>query len=131
MVPVHQSLPLPGQLPPLKQEHRGHGRHGAQYFHPKVDLVGDMHELPGLLELVGFRFNATLGTPNNATANGVKANQWPREASLLSQRTLEALCNYLALDYHLFDFPPARCRGRLAVDLAALESSAGSSHRER
>ena len=39
-------------------------KQGKSYFHPRVDLVGDMHELPQLLELAGFRYNETIETPN-------------------------------------------------------------------
>ncbi|KAL9180754.1 hypothetical protein ACHAXT_011207 [Thalassiosira profunda] len=75
-------------------------KQGKSHFHPRVDLVGDMRELPQLLELAGFRYNETIETPNNATTTQEKS-RWQRDKSLLSNRTIDALCKFLALDYYV------------------------------
>lgn len=66
-------------------------RRPAQYFRPRLDLVRDMRELLGLPGLVGFRFDETIGTPNNSTADRVKRAGWPKDKSSLSNCTVDAL----------------------------------------
>ena len=68
--------------------------------------MGDMRELPGLLAVVGFRFDNTIETQNNATMDEGKRSWFPRDKRLLSNRTIDVLCEYLLLDYYLFDFCP-------------------------
>ena len=123
---INHSLPqanyllLKTQHPRLIQyQRRKHGQsyHSSNYFHPRLDLVGDMYELPELLRLVGFDYNETIGIPNNATSNSIVNILWPKNKSLLSNRTVDALCKFLALDYYLFDFePPARCQDWIRRD---------------
>ena len=64
--------------------------------------MGDMRELPGLLAVVGFRFDNTIETQNNATMDEGKRSWFPRDKRLLSNRTIDVLCEYLLLDYDLF-----------------------------
>jgi len=113
----------------IQQKRRGKQKHGqshrsSNYFHPKVDIVGDMYELPGLLGYVGFTYNETIEPPNNATSSTFKSLLWPKDKSLLSNRTVDALCEFLALDYYLFDFPlPTRCQGWLGRDREDIDNS--------
>ena len=64
--------------------------------------MGDMRELPGLLAVVGFRFDNTIETQNNATMDEGKRSWFPRDKRLLSNRMIDVLCEYLLLDYDLF-----------------------------
>ncbi|CAJ1953655.1 unnamed protein product [Cylindrotheca closterium] len=78
---------------------------------PKVDLVGDLRELPGLLEIVGFQYNESLGTGRNASATEFKTTYFPRKPHLIVNDTMKAICEFVALDYYLFDFAlPIACR---------------------
>lgn len=78
---------------------------------PKVDLVGDLRELPGLLQIVGFHYNQSLGTGRNASATEFKTRYFPRRPHLIADDTLKAICEFVALDYYLFDFEiPSVCR---------------------
>eukprot|EP00977_Amphora_coffeiformis_P001124 scaffold227_cov165-Amphora_coffeaeformis.AAC.37 len=82
----------------------------------KLDLIGDLRELPQLLELVGFHFNHSKDKGNNAAVDSSKEH-FPRRKDLLSNETTVALCKYLALDYYLFDFEyPEACQGELHLD---------------
>ena len=109
----------------LRKERRRDGSDPSRYFHPKLDLMGDMHELPGLLAVVGFRFDDTIETQNNATMDEGKRSWFPRDKRLLSNRMIDVLCEYLLLDYYLFDFRPLeRCRGRIELDVASIEGAA-------
>lgn len=78
---------------------------------PKVDLVGDLRELPGLLEIVGFHYNWSLGTGRNASATEFKSKYFPRKPQWISDETLKAICEFVAIDYYLFDFElPTACK---------------------
>lgn len=77
---------------------------------PKVTLVGDLVELPGLLELIGFDYNHSMGTGRNASATAFKAVHFPRKKHLISNSTMRAICEFVTLDYFLFDFKlPEAC----------------------
>lgn len=100
-----------------RKERRTKNNKAFSYFHPKLDIIGDMRELPELLEMVGFAYNKTLGS---VVPNQMKY-KYPRDKSRLSNRTIDALCEYLALDYYLFDFePPLRCRDQIGFELASI-----------
>ena len=77
----------------------------------KLDLVGDLDELPGLLELIDVHYNESLKKGNAAKDNEIKNRYFPRNKSILSNSTLKSICSYVALDYYLFSFePPPACR---------------------
>lgn len=83
-----------------------------------MDIVGDMRELPELLEMVGLEFNHKKGS---AMRHGAQKMKYPSDKSLLSNRTVDALCEYLALDYYLFDFePPTRCHNQIDIDIRSI-----------
>ena len=87
---------------------------------PQLDLVGDLRELPELLELVGFRW--TVGRESNRTNvaenNAEKRWLYPKRVDLLMNGTLKILCSFLSLDYYLFAFePPTVCRDDLTLPL--------------
>ena len=85
----------------------------------KLDLVGDLKEISGLLELIGFRYNASIASGNVARDNEIKTRHFPRKKSLLSNTTIQDICSYVALDYYLFDFdPPIPCRETLTANMA-------------
>lgn len=77
---------------------------------PQVTLVGDLHELPGLLNFVGFNFNPSLGAGRNSTESKIKANGFPRKRHLISNETMREICDFVRIDYFLFDFElPEAC----------------------
>jgi hypothetical protein len=85
----------------------------------KLDLLGDLKEISGLLELIGFRYNASIASGNVARDNEIKTRHFPRKKSLLSNTTIQDICSYVALDYYLFDFdPPIPCRETLTANMA-------------
>jgi hypothetical protein len=78
---------------------------------PKVVLVGDLREMPGLLRLTGFDYNHSIGTGRNASATAFKAKHFPRKKHLISNETMRDICDFVSLDYFLFDFKlPEACR---------------------
>mmetsp|Transcript_21905 Transcript_21905/g.38568 ORF Transcript_21905/g.38568 Transcript_21905/m.38568 type:complete len:392 (+) Transcript_21905:67-1242(+) len=90
------------------------GKGPGTTIHPNLEIVGHIKELDGVLELVNFGFNSSISTGRNATENPVKATHFPKRIDLLSQNTLQKLCQFLALDYYFFDFePPEECHSVL------------------
>jgi hypothetical protein len=76
----------------------------------KLNLLGDLQELPQLVELVGFPFDETKELGRVAADDAEKV-RFPKRKDLLSNATLVALCQFLAMDYYLFDFDvPDACR---------------------
>ncbi len=91
---------------------------------PKYAIIGDLDEMPGLLGMIGFPYNASITIGNMASENEIKNQYFPRDASLLSTRTIQDICRYVALDYYLFDFdPPSQCREELMRNIADMNKS--------
>ena len=87
----------------------------------KLKIVGDLKEIPGLLNLIGFPYDAQVPIGKNAEKNAIKAKHFHRDKRLLSNITLQSICRYVALDYCLFDFdPPAACRHELIANIASM-----------
>ena len=85
----------------------------------KLDLVGDLDEMSGLLELIGFHYDESLTKAREAKDNEVKNRSFPPKKSMLSNSTLDDICSYVALDYYLFSFePPVACREKLMTNIA-------------
>lgn len=94
----------------------------SKTFLENIDLIGDVKELPDLLEFVGFEFNRTLGFGRVAKDDDFKKELYPRNRDLLSNRTIDALCQYLALDYYIFDHtPPPQCKHQIETDIASIK----------
>jgi hypothetical protein len=75
-----------------------------------LEIVGDLKELPAILGLVGFDYKPKVETGRNATENEFKQMHFPRRVDLLSSTTIRRLCDFLAIDYFLLDYPlPAPC----------------------
>ena len=75
--------------------------------------------MPGLFDIIGLQYNESTKRSNIASENEIKSQYFPRNASLLSRRTIQDICRYIALDYYLFDFdPPAPCRDELMANIA-------------
>ena len=88
-------------------------------WHARLDLVGELKELPRLLELIGFPYDDSMSVGNDARESEVKMRHFPRSIDLLSNNTVLDVCKYLALDYYLFDFdPPAPCREMFMENIA-------------
>jgi hypothetical protein len=96
---------------------------GKYVIDPKLDIIGDLMELPALLELVGFPYNATIPSGNNATEEQIKRVAFPNDKSGLSNSTMQKLCKYVELDYFLFDFePPVGCH-QVVLDVKKMTDS--------
>lgn len=79
--------------------------------HKKLKLVGDISEIPAVLELLGFHYDENRGAHRVASDSRIKTQAFPSRRDLLSNTTLLTLCEFLAMDYFLFDFePPAVCQ---------------------
>lgn len=75
-----------------------------------VTLVGDLGEMRSVLEIAGFHNYTDTVKGRDSSANSVKAEYFPSRRDLLQNETLLELCEFLALDYFLFDFePPEIC----------------------
>ena len=66
-------------------------------WHARLDLVGHLSELPGLLEVVGRRYDPSIRIGNEAAENDVKTRHFPRAPELLSDDTVRDICRYLAV----------------------------------
>jgi hypothetical protein len=75
-----------------------------------LEIVGDLKELPTVLGLIDFQYDATIETGRNATANVFLQTYYPRRVDLLSKKTIRRLCDFLAIDYFLLDYElPSEC----------------------
>ena len=75
---------------------------------PNVAVVGDLRELPDLLRIVGVTFNTSL--PSGKNSSLYTSNEaFPKRVDLLSNETLLELCEFLALDYFLFEIKEQIC----------------------
>ena len=84
---------------------------------PKLDLVGDLKELKTLVRLVGFTLKRRIKAKRVAEKNVVKTTFFPKRKDLLSDSTLKLLCDYLVMDYLLFDYePPSACHEQIMSD---------------
>ncbi len=90
-------------------------------FDPRIKLLGDLKELNGLINAVGFTSNDTMHSRTYAS-NPLKIKRYPNDKTLLSDETLLLICNYVRLDYYLFDFtPPNVCRNQIESDMEMIE----------
>ena len=75
-----------------------------------VTMVGDLSELRPVLEIAGFHKFIDHAKGRDASSNQIKSEKFPARRDLLKDATILELCEFYALDYHLFDFdPPAIC----------------------
>lgn len=96
-------------------------------FIPNLGVIGDMHELEGLLSIAGLKYNSSVANGRDATANKRKVYHFPRDIGSLSNQTLQGICRYVALDYHLFDYDaPEACHEELASNWEKILSSSGA-----
>jgi Sulfotransferase family len=84
----------------------------SKQFYPRIQAIGDMHELPAFLETIAkFPYNYQQGRSRVATENHVKMNYFPSRRDLLTEHTLQQICKFVSLDYYFFAFePPAVCK---------------------
>jgi hypothetical protein len=77
----------------------------------QLELVGDLLEMANVLESIGFPYDPKkIG--RNASQNVIKQQQYPVRKDLISDKIMRAICDFVAIDYYLFDFePPAACKG--------------------
>jgi len=91
---------------------------------PRYDIIGDLSEMPGLLNMISFPYNASITKRNEANVSEITTQYFPRDKSLLSERTIQDICRYVALDYYLFDFnPPEPCQEELMKNIADMRKS--------
>ena len=75
-----------------------------------VSLVADLHEMRRVLEIADFHNYTDKVKGRDASSNVVKSEYFPSRRDLLQNQTILELCEFLALDYFLFDFePPEIC----------------------
>lgn len=74
-----------------------------------LKLVGDLSEMGGVLQLLGVDYNPDVHG-RVAEENEIKNQYFPKRKDLISDKTMRMICEYVALDYFLFDFdPPQAC----------------------
>eukprot|EP00934_Nitzschia_sp_Nitz4_P003803 Nitzschia sp. Nitz4//scaffold22_size323478//35548//36615//NITZ4_000499-RA/size323478-processed-gene-0.441-mRNA-1//-1//CDS//3329542911//3793//frame0 len=77
--------------------------------HPNVALVGHTSEWQAMMEVAGFQ-----GTPDDTIPDKpsmLHLKYFPADPSMLSDKTLVRLCEFLALDYYWFGLDaPAACQ---------------------
>lgn len=82
-----------------------------------IALVGDLRELPELVKLVGFEFDHSKQSGRNASATEIKSKHFPVKKHLISNATMKEICDFVSLDYFLFDFePPEACKMTLSIN---------------
>jgi len=97
---------------------------GQKYIiDPLIDLVGDLKDLPRLVEMTGFGYGRPiLPKGRDSSMNLLKIEKFPRDKTLLSDETLQRICDFVILDYYFFDYkPPEICRDQIEADIASIE----------
>ncbi len=90
-------------------------------IHPSLEMIGDLKELEGMLEVAGFTDYDESKRERSSSENAIKVERYPRDKTLLSDKTLQRICDFVVLDYLLFDFdPPAACRDQLQSDIDSI-----------
>jgi hypothetical protein len=90
-------------------------------IYPQLTIVGDLREIPSVLEtIVRFAYNASLGDGRVAADNSFKLRYFAARPDQLSDATLEKICDFIMLDYVLFDFEPPEACHRLREVLLAI-----------
>jgi len=86
---------------------------------PNLHLIGDIQELPQLIEMVGLKYDKA--TIPERKVDVEKAKKFPTDKTLLSDKTIQGICNFVILDYYFFDFvPPEVCRDQIKADIASI-----------
>lgn len=81
-------------------------------IYPQIQILGDTREINGMLSLAGIEYNKSISPGNKASEDEIKSVYFPKMLDELSNKTKANLCQFLALDYYLFDFvPPIECHG--------------------
>ena len=79
-------------------------------IHPALRMVGHLHELPHLLDVVANFSISNVTSGNNATADNGKS-LFLRRKDWLYSSTIQSICRFVYLDYLLFDFEvPEACQ---------------------
>ena len=82
----------------------------------RLVLVGDLRELKGVFtKVLKLPYNDQVETGRNSSTVYEKQRYFPSRLDWLSNETVLALCEFVAIDYFLLDFdPPEPCRDFLA-----------------
>jgi len=84
---------------------------------PQLEFVGAMKELEGVLGMLGLEYDTSRKKGRVYASNEELQKKFPRDISLLSDKTLRAICDFVAVDYFLWDYePPEAC-----MDLPSLQ----------
>ena len=84
-------------------------------IYPQMSLIGDLSELKSVMQFVGVPYNETIGDGRVGSTVPSKREYFPIRKDLLSRDTIKDICEFVAIDYFLFDFKiPKACRRRLA-----------------
>lgn len=97
---------------------------GRKSIDQRLELVGDLEEIHGLIDAVGFTKEDKLANMvvRGYSSNPDKVKMYPTDKSLLSEKTLLLICQFVVLDYYLFDFkPPDACIDKIETDMALID----------
>ncbi len=96
---------------------------GGMTIDPKVEFVGDISEIHGMLKMVGLKYDETKEThARSASDSPVKVKKFHVDKHMLSKIALLRICQFVILDYYLFDFkPPNVCRDQVAKHIAMIK----------
>ena len=76
-----------------------------------LKLIGDVHEIKQVFQLIGFDWNDSKISGNRAADNEMKKKYFSFEKSMLTDQTILDICGYIYMDYCFLDFePPNTCK---------------------
>jgi hypothetical protein len=82
-----------------------------------LKVIGDLREISGVLEMVGFPYDDSKNLGRDASQSKLKTTYYPSRKDLISNVTMLEICQFVAIDYFLFDFePPEACRAAILID---------------
>ena len=99
---------------------------GGKMIDPNIEFIGDIREIHGMLQLTGLKYDQSkVPRARFARDNPLKNDKFNWDKKSLSRNTLLHICEFVILDYYLFDFkPPGICRKQVKLHIAMIEKTA-------
>eukprot|EP00551_Chaetoceros_affinis_P013729 CAMPEP_0203692404 /NCGR_PEP_ID=MMETSP0091-20130426/4564_1 /ASSEMBLY_ACC=CAM_ASM_001089 /TAXON_ID=426623 /ORGANISM="Chaetoceros affinis, Strain CCMP159" /LENGTH=422 /DNA_ID=CAMNT_0050563205 /DNA_START=46 /DNA_END=1314 /DNA_ORIENTATION=+ len=89
---------------------------------PNLEMVGDLREIHGMMEMAGLKYDNHTIKIRSSSKNPVKVRNFGWDKNMLGRKLLRKVCEYVILDYYLFDFePPAGCRDLVEKHMTLIE----------
>ena len=78
---------------------------------PNLKLIGDIHDIKSVFQLIGFDWDDSKKSGNRAADNEIKTKYFSFDKTTLTDQAMFDICGYIYMDYCFLDFePPNICK---------------------